>query len=652
MAILAAACAAGLALTTGQAAAERVGGTVESGDRTVDRAPVKLYRTGEAGGDTRLLGRDLTDRRGRFRIRYRSSDPADVLYLTVGRKSGIRLAATLGPAFDLDGRRRPRNVVVNERTTVATGYAFAQFIQGRRILGPAPGPENAALMAANLANPRKGTVSRVLRTSPNGGETTTLKTFNSVANMLPRCARSLKRCARLFRLTATPDGRRPRGTLQAIANLADNPWQNVNRLFKLSASKPAPYGNALGRKQRPSSWIMPIRFNGDGRSLDGPANIAFDADGNAYVANNYKFGSNPLVPRCGSDQLPKFRPDGAYAENSPFEDGGLSGAGYGITMAPDGDVWVGNYGFAAPVPKCPASRQPPHNSISQFHPDGTNVSPNGTGWTAPNGKIFWPQGTVSDLTGDNIWIANCGNGAVTRMPADDPTAAVGLDVGLEAAFDIALNHDGYLFATGLGNSKLAILEPDGTPIPGSPFGTAALGIDRPMGIAADSRGNMWIANSGLIELPCPGPIDIKLDNRGGSLSLIKSDATPVTSGGDAFTGGGLTIPWGIAVDGDDKVWVSNFAEQRVSQFCGMRTRHCPPGVDTGDPISPDGTGYSFDGFTRLTAVQVDPSGNVWAANNWKLIPIQTNPGGYEMVVLPGAAAPLKTPLIGPPVPAQ
>jgi len=644
-------CAAGFGLAAGPASAAKVGGTVESGKRSIDRAPVKLYSTGEAGGDTKLLGRDVSDRRGRFSIRYSSAADA-ILYLTVGRKSGIRLAATLGPAFDLDGRPRPRRVVVNERTTVATGYAFAQFIQGRRILGPEPGPQNASLMAANLANPRKGTPSKILKKSPNGPETTTLRGFNSVANMVTRCARSLQRCARLFRLAAKPDGRRPRGVLQAIANIADNPWQNVNRLFKLSTSKPSPYSNALKRKKRPSSWIMPVRFVGDGNSLDGPGNTAFDADGNAYVANNYRYGADPLVPRCGSDELPKFRPDGQYAENSPFKDGGLSGAGYGVTMDPSGDVWVGNYGFAAPVPQCPASRQPPHDSISQFNPDGSNVSPNGTGWTAPNGKIFWPQGTISDQAGENIWIANCGNGAVTRMPVGDPTSAVGFDVGLEEGFDVALNHDGYVFATGLGNSKLAILEPDGTPIPGSPFGPAAVGVDRPMGIAADSRGNMWIANSGLVDLPCPGPIEVDFSTRGGSLSLVESDATPVTSGGNVFEGGGLTIPWGIAVDGDDKVWVSNFAKQRVSHFCGMRTRHCPPGVETGQPISPDGTGYDFDGFVRLTSTQIDPAGNVWVANNWKLIPVQSNPGGYEMVILVGAAAPLKTPLIGPPVPLQ
>jgi hypothetical protein len=534
--------------------------------------------------------------------------------------------------------------VVNELTTAATGFAFAQFVKGRRIAGPSPGPRNAALMAGNLADPVTGKVSEVLRTSPNGSETSTLATFRSIANMLPRCARSISRCSRLFRLTATPDGRRPRGTLQAVANIARNPWQNVRRLFNLARTPPSPYAGALGPDEKPAAWTMPVRFVGDGQSLDGPGNTAFDAEGNAYVANNYEYGADPLVPQCGSDLLPKFAPDGSYAPGSPFQGGGLSGAGYGVTLDPDGDIWVGNYGFAAPPPGCPQERQPPHNSVSQFSPDGTPLSPD-QGWVAAS--VDWPQGTIADRNG-TIWVANCGNGMLTRMDPDDPTAAAGIDAGLEKAFDLAVNSNGRVFATDVEGSRLAIVNNDGTPA--GLFGSAALGLDRPMGIAADSRGNMWIANSGLIDLPCPGPIDIDLSGRGGSLSMMGKGGHPVTSAGDVLTGGGLTIPWGIAVDGDDNVWVSNFGKQRVSEFCGVRVKGCRPGSEAGDAISPDGSGYFFDGFVRLTSVEIDPSGNVWVTNNWKLLPVQTNPGGYEMVVMVGAAAPLKTPLIGPPDP--
>ncbi|HEY7318464.1 MAG TPA: hypothetical protein VIE89_12890 [Candidatus Binatia bacterium] len=68
----------------------------------------------------------------------------------------------------------------------------------------------------------------------------------------------------------------------------------------------------------------------------------------------------------------------------------------------------------------------------------------------------------------------------------------------------------------------------------------------------------------------------------------------------------------------------------------------------GKAISPDGTGYTSDALIRNTAVAIDPSGNVWLANNWKRGPILNNPGGNSLAVMVGAAGPVKTPLIGTP----
>jgi hypothetical protein len=217
------------------------------------------------------------------------------------------------------------------------------------------------------------------------------------------------------------------------------------------------------------------------------------------------------------------------------------------------------------------------------------------------------------------------------------------DLGIEKPFDIAFNGHGQAFVTGNGNNAVAMLNADGTPTARSPITEGH--FDRPLGLAADSAGNMWVANSATVGIPCPSG-SLQLAGNG-TVSFIASDGAPSPS---PFTGGGLTIPWGIAVDGNDNVWVSNFSGQRVSEFCGIRTANCPPGAHTGQPISPS-TGYGFNGLARNTSVQIDPSGNVWIANNWKTHPLPSaNPGGYQMVVYIGVAGPLRTPLIGPPRP--
>ena len=192
--------------------------------------------------------------------------------------------------------------------------------------------------------------------------------------------------------------------------------------------------------------------------------------------------------------------------------------------------------------------------------------------------------------------------------------------------------------------KVFAFNPDGTNIKGSPWDLPS--GSRPMGVASDSKGNVWVSISGRVEIPCP---DVRSDvdpseNPGVAMFNKRGERSP--TGG--FTGGGLTVPWRIAVDGADTVWVANFEKGGLTNFCGATRSACPKGHKTGDPISPDDTGYTSELLDRNTGVAVDSSGNVWLTNNWKNIPIQTNPAGDGLVVYLGLAAPVLTPSIGPP----
>ena len=95
---------------------------------------------------------------------------------------------------------------------------------------------------------------------------------------------------------------------------------------------------------------------------------------------------------------------------------------------------------------------------------------------------------------------------------------------------------------------------------------------QPLGIAADSHGNMWVSNSASLRIPCPDGF-LTPETTDGTIPMIRHDGK-ATKG--PLPGGGLTIPWGIAVDGDDNVWVANFYAQRLSHFCGHDSGRCPP----------------------------------------------------------------------------
>ena len=104
--------------------------------------------------------------------------------------------------------------------------------------------------------------------------------------------------------------------------------------------------------------------------------------------------------------------------------------------------------------------------------------------------------------------------------------------------------------------------------------------------------------------------------RGGSMILLRPDGSPYP--GSPFTGGSLPGPWAIAVDGDDNVWVSNFAgaSGQIAHLCGTRSQNCPPGMKTGDPISPP-LGYVGGGLQMEVDIDIDPAGNIWVTNNWQ-----------------------------------
>src|SRR5271165_5637492 len=116
-------------------------------------------------------------------------------------------------------------------------------------------------------------------------------------------------------------------------------------------------------------------------------------------------------------------------------------------------------------------------------------------------------------------------------------------------------------------------------------------------------------------------------------------------------------PWAVAVDGNDNIWISNFAmpDSPIVQLCGVKTENCAPGMKTGDQISPPG-GYVGGGLQMQTDIAVDPAGNVWAMNNWQDIDscfgykneaLSTRCGGQGVTIFYGMAKPVRAPQIGP-----
>lgn len=633
---------------------------------------VSLYASDAKHG--RVIAHTHTDDAGNFRLHYRKpfalSPRLKPVYFVIAEKGPKMLASVIG-----SGYRVPRHIVVNERTTVATAVSYAQFIRGREIRGNRYGMMNAVKMAANMADPRTGDASPILRRKPNGGDTATYSTFNALSNVVAACIASAGNCDALFAVTTPAGEPEPETVLEALANLTRHPAypnypDNVDDpIYLLSLASPI-YQPALG--DRPTSWLLFLKFTGgfysdqdSGNLMNGPGNIAIDRRGYAWVVNNYK----PAAPdeyACTGQRLLKFYPWGETFPGSPYFGGGLSGAGFGVTFDPRGNLWVGNFGFEAPacadgtVPPDPARKIPAtHNSVSLFHPSGIPLSPRG-GFT--RGNIGWPQGTVSDREG-NIWVANCGNDTVTLIPGGNPLLARNIplpgattgDTPNLKPFAISIDPKGRAWVTGNQSAEVYIVSTDGTV---EVVDSSSVDLSWLIGISGDSKGNMWVSSSDAVKLPCADPFDPQ-DGNQPSIVLFPADGSAPTQ---ITNEGGLTLPWGSAVDGSDSLWVFNFGrtpiedvtndtewdDTGISHFCG--SGDCPQGLAMGDPISPV-TGYTSNALERITGGGIDPSGNIWLMNNWKKpgpLLYDINPGENSIVIVPGAATPIQTPLIGPP----
>jgi len=84
---------------------------------------------------------------------------------------------------------------------------------------------------------------------------------------------------------------------------------------------------------------------------------------------------------------------------------------------------------------------------------------------------------------------------------------------------------------------------------------------------------------------------------GGSITVLRPDGSEASF--SPVYGKGIAVPWAVSVDGNDHIWISNLtsASAGIVELCGFRTETCPPGMKSGDAISPPGGYLRSDEFS-------------------------------------------------------
>lgn len=668
-------------------AADRIEGRVEGGGEPVAKADVTLWVAGS--GAPQKLAETQTKDDGSFDLRMAGErDGTGVLYLVA--KGGVATAGARkepNPSITLMttlGTSPPSRVTINELTTVASAWTAAQFLNGDALRGNSLGLRIAAGNVRNLVDLETGGLGPVIQDPLNSSQTTTLATVNTLANLLSGCITRVHGDAgdTFFALATPPGGQAPTDTLTAAQNIARHPSNHAQKLFALFEAfypvpegerwRPAPFIPYLSFA--PSAWTLCLVYAGGG--LNSPGGIALDGEGNLWSDNNFLTGAQSTIYHQFGGGLSKLAPNGKPLSPMTigYLGGGIDGPGFGIAISADDKVWatsligktISVFDRKTGKPLSPRTGYDFGGQLGEMQ--GIITTPKGDVWALDNENsqiVYLPKGdaTKGRILGrtengkpvdgtlhfkgpfhlaidqkDRIWVSNGNHKTVTRFPASDPGNAEHIEVGFGPRA-IAIDSLGNAWvANTLGHpglkEKMALIEESlKMKIEGAVEGAAA---------KAEASAKKWIA---LYEIATSYP--------GGDVSMVRPDGTVLPP----FDGDKSIIsPWGIAIDGNDNVWVANGTGRSIMHLCGARSENWPPGKKTGDAISPPG-GYLGGLQTGITDVAIDSAGNVWVANNWdrpdegfKEVPdatLSTRFGGNGVVVFFGLAKPVRTPLIGP-----
>jgi hypothetical protein len=659
------------------AAAVRIEGQVQAAGGPIAKSSVTLWAA--SANEPTQLAQAQTGADGRFELSVEQSPSDDTsLYLvaTGGEAAVNKGGGGDNPAIALLsvlGKTPPANVVINEMTTVASVWTNAQFLDGTAIKGPALSLRIAAGNVPNFVDLQTGGWGAAIQDPLNSGQTPTMANFATLADLLSGCATRVKAdaCNNLFAASTAPNGKAPTDTLAAAQSIARAPWYQPERLYALlDQFYPVPKDENLRAvpfmpylNWAPTAWVLPLKFDGGGYRAGGKA--MFDSEGNLWVGDNFTVGWQ------GQDSLwqgnaTKFAPSGRPISpiTTGFAGGGMEGGTFGAAVDANDNAWLTSYGS---------------KSITVFDKNGKPLTP-------PKGitfddKLGLMQGVIVTPSRD-VWVLGIEKSQLVHFPKGDLTKGRIVCEGdkeepcksFRAPFHLGIDQQDRIWVSNSGVDHVTRF-PAADPSKAENFKT---GINN-SGLAIDSQGNVWVTNRfgtgllGMAHLIDMG-VHLKLEGVasasdyltktmseqkggrfGGSVTLLQPDGTQFP--GSPFKGGGLPGPWAAVVDGNDNVWISNFAmpSSPIVQLCGARTENCPPGMKTGDQISPPG-GYVGGGLQMQTDLAIDPAGNVWVMNNWQDIDscigtpseaLSTRCGGQGVVIFYGMAKPVRAPQIGP-----
>jgi uncharacterized protein (TIGR03437 family) len=331
-----------------------------------------------------------------------------------------------------------------------------------------------------------------------------------------------------------------------------------------------------------------IGYSGDGgyatsADLIAPFALAVDSSGNVYFAENgdsriRRIDAKSLdISTVAGNGTPGFTGDGSTAINAEMN------SPTGVAVDSAGNLYI------ADSLNCRIRKVASGGNISTLAGNGT-LSYSGDGGAASKAQLNTPQGVAADAAG-NLYLSDTLNNVVRKV---SPNGII----------------SNYAGNGGVGSS-------------GDGSAATSAQLNGPQGLAVDASGNLFIADTLNAK--------VRKVSASGVISTVAGSGTPGYGGdGAAATSAQLNLPIGVAVDGNNNLYIADFGNSRVRKVSANN-------IST---VAGNGSfGYSGDGGQAVKAqlngpqgVAVDAAGNLYIADTENNRIREVTPGGLIATV--------------------
>ena len=358
--------------------------------------------------------------------------------------------------------------------------------------------------------------------------------------------------------------------------------------------------------------------------FNSPESVAVDASGNVYVADS------------GNDTIRKITASGVVTTlaGTAGTTGSIDGTGaaarfnapVGVAIDTAGNIYVADCN---------------NNTVRKITPDGMVSTLAGTAGvigsadgTGAAASFYCPAGVAID-TGGTIYVADYSNNTIRKITPDGMVSTLAGTAGVTGSSDgtgagarfdapdgVATDSAGNIYVADTYNDTIRKITPAGATstfagtagTSGSTDGEgAAASFDYPTGVTVDSAGNVYVADT--------DNCTIRKITSAGAVSTIAGTAGMCGSTDGTGAAARFEGLFGVAADTAGNVYVTDEVNSAMSGYFSNTIRKITPTGEVSTFAGAAGTGGSTDGtgaaarFSWPHGVATDSAGNVYVADS-------------------------------------